>query len=81
MSVWTEKKYNIGYVDFEPDQFLTVCPSPDSPNSYVLLTAIGGKAEAAFGKIWLEGTTDYMRAIGEAIIKCCDDVEAGKQND
>ena len=75
-SVWTERSYQIGDGDFEPGQFLTVCPAPDFPDSGVLLGAIGEKAEGAFGKLWLQASTEYMRAIAEAIIKCCDDVEA-----
>lgn len=74
-SVWTERSYQVGNGDFDPGQFLTVCPAPDFPDSGVLLGAIGAKAEGAFGKLWLQGSTEYMRAIGEAIIKCCDDVE------
>lgn len=81
MSAWTEKQYNVGHDDFEPGEFLTVCPAPDYPDDGVLLAAIGDKAEGAFGKIYVQLSTEYMRAIGEALIKCCDDVEAGKKND
>lgn len=75
-SVWTERTYQIGDGDYEPGQFLTVCPAPDFPDSGVLLATIGDKAEEGFGKLYLQLPTYFMRAIGEAIIKCCDDVEA-----
>ncbi len=75
--VWTEKQYNIGHGDFEPGQFLTVCPAPDYPDDGVLLAALGEKSETAFGKIYVQLSTEFMRAIGEALLKCCDDVEAG----
>ena len=75
-SVWTERIYQIGDGDFEPGQFLTVCPAPDFPEDGVLLASLGEKSESAFGKIYVQLSTEYMRAIGEALIKCCDDVEA-----
>lgn len=74
-TVWTERSYQIGCGDFGPGEFLTVCPAPDFPESGVLLGALDEKAKSAFGSIFLQGTTEYMRAIGEALIKCADDVE------
>lgn len=74
--VWTERQYKIGHGDFEPGQFLTICPAPDYPEDGVLLAALGEEAESAFGKIYVQLSTEYMRAIGEALIKCCDDVES-----
>lgn len=79
MSIWTERSYSIGDHANEPGEFLTVCPAPEYPDSGVLLAAIGDKAENAFGKIYVQLSTEYMRAIGEAIIKCCNDVEAAKK--
>jgi hypothetical protein len=76
MSIWTERSYSIGDAANEPGEFITVSPAPDFPDHGVLLATIGDKAENAFGKIYVQLSTEYMRAIGEALIKCCDDVEA-----
>lgn len=54
MSVWVEKKYTVGDGDFEPGQFITICPAPDFPDDGVLLATIGKDAEDAFGKVYLQ---------------------------
>lgn len=79
MRVWTERKYLVGDSDMDEGEFLTICPAPDYPDDGVLIATFGEKSECAFGKIHLQLSTDFMRAIGEAIIKCCDDVEQGRQ--
>lgn len=78
MSVWVEKKYTVGDGDFEPWQFLTICPAPDFPDDGVLLATIGKDSEDAFGKVYLQFSKELMRAIGESLIACCDDLEGAK---
>lgn len=73
MSIWTERNYLVG--DEDSGAFMTVSPAPDYPESGVLLAAIGDKSENEYGKIYIQLSTEYMRAIGMALVACADDVD------
>jgi hypothetical protein len=77
MKAWTEVVRRVGHEDFD-GHFLSVCPGPDAPEMLVLLHSDGEKNAKFFGQIYLQASPDYMRALGEAIIACANDVGAKK---
>lgn len=56
--------------------FLTVRPSPDFPEGSVLLTTEKSEEEY-FGQLRIDLPAAFMRKIGEALIACAAEVEAG----
>lgn len=77
MTAWTEHVRRIGHADYE-GRFLSVCPGPDAPEVLVMLYADGKENADYFGPIRLECNSEFMRAIGQALIDCANELEKDK---
>jgi len=77
MSAWMEKVYKVGS-ETHKGVFLTVAPSADCPDSYVMLYTENEKSSGYFGPIRVELEAAFMRKLGEALIACANDLEKAK---
>ena len=59
--------------DNENGAYLTVRPSADFPDTNVMILADKDQEEY-FGAIRLDCGAEYMRKLGEALIRCADDM-------
>jgi len=59
---------------------LDVRPWPDSPTNSVAIMNSDEWSEEWFGKIELPMDTQFARLLGEALIKCANEIEESKSN-
>jgi len=69
---FSERLYRVG--DSTEGAFLTVCPGAERPEA-VLLFSDGVANSKYFGQIRIEMSSEFMRALGKALLDCADDVD------
>lgn len=74
MKASMDREYKVGTEDGD-GHYLTIAPAPDFPDAGVILHSEGEKNKEFWGEVYLQGGTDLMRKIGEALIACANDVE------